>query len=292
MADRRLIEFAPAKINLTLTVAGKRADGFHDLASLVTFASIGDVLSLRPGSALSLAVSGPFAEAAGDSDANLVLKAARALKRRRPELALGQFILEKRLPVAAGLGGGSADAAASLRLIARANGLSPADADLVRAAEETGSDVPVCLAGGSRMMRGRGEILGPLLRLPSCSAVLVNPGVRLETARVFKALRRQSDAVPGFEPPADIAADRDWLAAIAACRNDLEAPAIGLEPAVEAAKQALGAEPGCLLARMTGSGATVFGLFAEAGGASAAASSIARARPRWWVQAATLGAGA
>jgi 4-diphosphocytidyl-2-C-methyl-D-erythritol kinase len=290
LADRRLIELAPAKINLTLSVGGKRPDGFHELASLVTFAAIGDELSLRPGGSLALAVSGPFASAAGNDDANLVLKAAHALRRRRPELKLGQFRLEKRLPVAAGLGGGSSDAAAALRLIARANGLSPADADLARAAEETGSDVPVCLAGGSRMMRGRGEVLGPLLLLPPCAVVLVNPGARLETARVFKALAwPASNAAHPFEPPA---AHGDWLAAIAASGNDLEAPAIGLEPSVETARQELGRLPGCLLARMTGSGATVFGLFATAGDAEAAARVIALAQPSWWAQATTLGADA
>jgi 4-diphosphocytidyl-2-C-methyl-D-erythritol kinase len=178
-----------------------------------------------------------------------------------------------------------------LRLVARANGLSPADADLARAAEDTGSDVPVCLAGGSRMMGGRGEVLGPLLRLPPCSAVLVNPGARLETARVFRALATSAGhAGRAFEPPAGPAARGDWLAAIAACGNDLEAPAIGLEPAVETARQELGRQPDCLLARMTGSGATVFGLFAEAGSAEAASHGIARARPSWWVQATTLGA--
>ena len=286
-ASDELVEFARAKINLTLSVLRKREDSFHDLASLVTFASLGDELRLRLGDELSLTLSGPFAAEAGEGDANLVLKAARALQRRRPRLRLGHFHLEKRLPVAAGLGGGSADAAAALRLIARANGLSPADPDCVQAAEETGSDVPVCLAGGSRMMRGRGEILGPQLDLPACPAVLVNPGIRLETAPVFKALgwRAESVGAKVFVPP-----DSGWLDAIAACGNDLEAPAIALEPSIETARAELAAAPGCVLARMTGSGATLFGLFAEMADAAAAAESLAKRQPRWWVEAVTLGA--
>jgi 4-diphosphocytidyl-2-C-methyl-D-erythritol kinase len=282
-----LVEFARAKINLTLAVLRKREDGFHDLASLVTFASLGDELRLRPGDEVSLTLSGPFAAQAGEGDANLVLKAARALQRRRPQLRLGHFHLEKRLPVAAGLGGGSADAAAALRLIARANGLSPADPDCVRAAEETGSDVPVCLAGGSRMIRGRGEILGPRLDLPALAAVLVNPGVRLETPPVFKALgwKAESAGVKVFAAP-----DGGWLDAIAACGNDLEAPAIALEPTIETARNELATAPGCGLARMTGSGATLFGLFAEMADAAAAAESLAKRRPQWWVEVVTLGA--
>jgi 4-diphosphocytidyl-2-C-methyl-D-erythritol kinase len=287
---RLLVEFAPAKINLTLAVKGKRADGFHELSSLVAFASIGDRLSLEPGSGLSLEVTGEFAKEAGRSDANLVLRAAEALARRLDGLKFGAFLLEKRLPVAAGLGGGSADAAATLRLLARLNGLAPDCRALVEAAEETGSDVPVCLALGCRVMRGRGEILGSHLALPLLHVVLVNPGMGLETARVFKALGAWPQRLPcrEFVPPAFSATRGEWLAAIAASGNDLEAPAIGLAPAVEAAKLRLGAEPGCVLARMTGSGATLVGVFDEAKAASGAARSIAAQHPAWWVRQAAL----
>ena len=190
VVEGELVEFAPAKINLTLAVMRRRPDGFHDLASLVAFASVGDQLSLTPGRELSLEVTGPFAEAAGALDTNLVLKAARALARRFPNLRQGHFTLAKHLPAAAGLGGGSADAAAALRLLARLNGLPLKGAPLQDAVRETGSDVAVCLAGVCRMMRGRGEILGPKLAMPELFGVLVNPGVRLETARVFAALAK------------------------------------------------------------------------------------------------------
>jgi 4-diphosphocytidyl-2-C-methyl-D-erythritol kinase len=292
-----LVEFAPAKINLTLAVKGRRADGFHELESLVAFASIGDELSLVPGPDLSLTVTGEFAEEAGRTEANLVLRAAKALAGRLGEVRLGAFLLEKRLPVAAGLGGGSADAAAALRLIARLNGIAPDCDAIVAAARGTGSDVPVCLAQGCRVMRGRGEILGPRLDMPHLDAVLVNPRERLETGRVFAAL-----AALRLSPPAGasrggaaaLVAPREatlgaWLSAIAAVGNDLEAAAIGLMPAIETARLALKAAPGCGLARLTGSGATVFGLFEEAQAAERAAQALALAHPSWWVRQVTLG---
>jgi 4-diphosphocytidyl-2-C-methyl-D-erythritol kinase len=290
--DLPLVEFAPAKINLTLTVNGRRADGFHELASLVAFASIGDEVRLTPGDGLSLEVSGEFAEEAGRTDANLVIKAARALARRQHGLRLGAFSLEKRLPVAAGLGGGSADAAAALRLIARLNELSPTSDVVIEAARETGSDVPICLALGCRMMRGRGEILGPRLGLPLFHAVLVNSRVYLETKGVFAALggadRRSS--VDEFVPPSPPAPPGAWLTAIIASGNDLEIPAIGLAPSIEEAKRRLCGEPGCVLARMTGSGATVVGLFEDESAARRAGSSLAARHPSWWVRQVELSA--
>ncbi|MFI5011054.1 MAG: 4-(cytidine 5'-diphospho)-2-C-methyl-D-erythritol kinase [Hyphomicrobiales bacterium] len=288
--ETKLAELAPAKINLTLSVKGRRADGFHDIASLVVFASVADELSLMPGGELSLAVTGPFARAAGHLEANLVLKAAGALARRLPWLKQGAFSLDKRLPVAAGLGGGSADAAAALRLLARANGLPFESGAVLQVAEETGSDVPVCLLGGCRMMRGRGEILGPRLEMPRIPAVLVNPAIRLETARVFQTLGRRSGDLPcrEFEQPAQAATCAEWLAAIALGGNDLEAPAIRLAPAVQTARRQLSARPGCNLARMTGSGATMVGLFEGAEAALSAAGAIAEEHPDWWVSAVTL----
>ncbi|MBV8183639.1 MAG: 4-(cytidine 5'-diphospho)-2-C-methyl-D-erythritol kinase [Hyphomicrobiales bacterium] len=281
-----LVEFAPAKINLTLAVERRRPDGFHNLASLVAFASIGDELSLAPDEELSLQVTGPFAEAAGAPDANLVLKATRALARRVPNLRQGRFALVKHLPVAAGLGGGSADAAAALRLLAKLNGLALKSAPITKAAQETGSDVPICLFGECRMMSGRGEILGPKLRTPLLSAVLVNPGVQLETARVFAAFAQKSNtnASPQFVPPAPLSPPAKWLTAITRCGNDLESAAIGLAPAVRDASLRLRSQPGCVLARMTGSGTTVFGLFEDELHAAIAAETITTFEPQWWVR--------
>jgi len=158
MASTARAEKAPAKVNLTLRVLGRRADGYHELESLVAFAGVGDALTFVPGDALTLIVSGPTAPAAGDNADNLVLKAARALAERIAGLTLGRFALSKRLPVAAGLGGGSADAAAALRLLAQANEIAPDDPRLMQAAQATGADVPVCLDPRPRLMRGVGEV--------------------------------------------------------------------------------------------------------------------------------------
>jgi 4-diphosphocytidyl-2-C-methyl-D-erythritol kinase len=285
-----LVEFAPAKINLTLAVERRRADGFHDLASLVCFAAVGDELSLTPGVELSLEVTGSFAKGAGAPDANLVLKAAKALARRFPNLRHGHFALVKHLPTAAGLGGGSADAAAALRLLARLNGLPLESGPIVETARETGSDVPVCLDGVCRMMRGRGEILGPKLAMPALFGVLVNPGARLETARVFATLAKTAGVGNSevFEPSAQLTTLGEWLAAITRCGNDLEAAAIGLAPVVRDAGLRLRDQAGCVLSRMTGSGTTVFGLFEDEAHAALAAQILTEAEPRWWVRGVTL----
>jgi 4-diphosphocytidyl-2-C-methyl-D-erythritol kinase len=275
---------APAKVNLTLHVLGRRPDGYHELESLVAFAGTGDDLSLRPG-ALSLSVSGPTANAAGGGADNLVLKAARALARRVPGLTTGAFHLTKRLPVAAGLGGGSADAAAALRLLARLNGLAFDDPAILSAASDTGADVPVCLQSRARMMAGAGEVLGPALRLPPLFTVLANPGVPVATAAVFQALALKASPHPAIGP----ALDRPRLvAAIAAGRNDLETAAIALAPAIGEALASMRAATGCRLARMSGSGATVFGLFDDGAASLAAAKEIRRARPGWWIKATRL----
>ena len=182
------VEPAPAKINLTLRVLGRRPDGYHEIESLVAFASVGDALAFLPGPTLALVVRGPTASAAGEIGDNLVLKAARALADRVVGLRLGRFVLAKRLPVAAGIGGGSADAAAALRLIARANRIALEDARVMAAARATGADVPVCLDPQPRLMRGIGEMLSPPLRLARLPAVLLNPGVSVPTKEVFAAL--------------------------------------------------------------------------------------------------------
>ena len=291
-APERFADDAPAKVNLTLRVVGRRPDGYHDLESLVAFAAVGDELSLTPDGELALTVSGPRAAQAGEAADNLVVKAALALAARVPELRLGTFHLDKRLPVAAGLGGGSADAAAALRLLARANGIAVYDVRLFEAARATGADVPVCLDPRPRLMRGIGDVLSAPLALPPLPAVLVNPGVAVATKSVFVRW------APAAEPMAlDLskfgpALSRDeCLRLLTLHGNDLEPAAIALEPTIAEVLAALRALPGCRLARMSGSGATCFGLFAAAAAAIEAAQTLAAQHPHWWVRATALGGG-
>ena len=285
-----LVENAPAKVNLTLRVLGRRDDGYHEIESLVAFADWGDRLTLMPDSELALAVSGPRTGQAGAGADNLVLRAARALAARIPGIKLGGFNLEKKLPVAAGLGGGSAYAAAALRLIARANDLPPGDPHLYEAARATGADVPVCLDPRPRLMRGIGEKLSEPLILPPLPAVLVNPGTALATKQVFAAW------TPAAEPsgPFDLAAANgsgaeEFLHTLGAQANDLEAAAIKLAPVIAEVLAGLRALSGCRLARMSGSGATCFGLFSSAAEARAAAKIVQSQNPNWWVRACALG---
>ena len=286
-----LAGFAPAKVNLTLHVLGRRSDGYHELESLVVFADTGDQLTFVAGAELELDVRGPTADVSGPAGDNLVLKAARLLAERVDGLRLGRFMLDKRLPVAAGLGGGSSDAAAALRLLVLENALAPGDPRVVDAARATGADVPVCLDPRPRMMRGVGEILSVPVALPKLPAVLVNPGVAVPTAGVFKALAAPSLA-PAAKPEDPIATDADMnevIAAVAARRNDLEAPAISLQPVIAEVLTVLRAFSACRLARMSGSGATCFGLFNSAQDADAAARSLQALQPGWWVQATVFG---
>ncbi|SFG54128.1 4-(cytidine 5'-diphospho)-2-C-methyl-D-erythritol kinase [Methylobacterium gossipiicola] len=287
-----LVTRAPAKINLTLHVLGRRAgDGYHELESLVAFSGAGDALSLVPGGDLTLTVSGPTAGPAGPLDDNLVIRAARHLAARRPGLTLGAFHLVKRLPVAAGIGGGSSDAAAALRLLGRSNGLDAADPVLLESARATGADVPVCLDPRARMMRGAGESIGAALGMAPLPAVLINPGVPVETAPVFRALGLAVGERHRPEPHPEIASGADAeavLAAIGPARNDLEKPALGLAPVIGAALEALSREPGCRLARMSGSGATVFGVFSDRSMAARASRRILLAHPAWWVKPVVL----
>jgi 4-diphosphocytidyl-2-C-methyl-D-erythritol kinase len=306
-------ERAPAKVNLTLRVIGRRADGYHDIESLVAFAAVGDALTFTRGRSLSLVVRGPTAAASGEVADNLVLKAARELSNRIEGLKLGRFVLSKRLPVAAGLGGGSADAAAAMRLLARANRIALEDPRVVAAARATGADVPVCLDPQPRLMRGIGEILSDPLNMPGLPAVLVNPRVAVPTKDVFAALRFDpakrvggrgggatcSELVESLTPDASPAGSKRparggeertaLLRALSDDRNDLESPAIALQPVIADVLDDLRALPGCRLARMSGSGATCFGLF-DSGRAAAAAAQMLRAKhPDWWVRATTLG---
>jgi 4-diphosphocytidyl-2-C-methyl-D-erythritol kinase len=282
---------APAKINLTLHVLGRRADGYHALESLVAFAGTGDTLSLEPDPALSLAVTGPTAEAAGADADNLVLKAARLLADRVDGLRLGRFHLVKRLPVVAGIGGGSSDAAAALRLIARLNHLPPEHPALREAARLAGADVPVCLDPRGRMMRGAGEDLGPPLSLPRLYAVLVNPRVPVETPKVFKALGlRPGEAYcEGTHPIVGAAVESTMLLELLrGARNDLEASAVAVAPVIGEVLDRLRSTDGCRLARMSGSGATVFGLYDGCAAAAEAAKAVRRTRPHWWIRATSL----
>ncbi len=286
-----LITRAPAKINLTLHILGRRADGYHELESLVAFSCAGDTVSFTPGPALTLEVDGPTAPAAGADDDNLVLRAARNLAERVNGLTVGAFRLEKRLPVAAGVGGGSSDAAAALRLIAFASGLAPEDPRIHDAARASGADVPVCLAARARMMRGAGESLGPTLRLPLLPAVLINPGVPVETRPVFARLGlRTGEAVynPAHPEIESGLLPVELLAALARGRNDLEDAACLQAPVIVDVLAVLRAARGCKLARMSGSGATCFGLFSTPRAAARAARAIRMQHPEWWVKSAAL----
>jgi 4-diphosphocytidyl-2-C-methyl-D-erythritol kinase len=302
-ADPRLvalarIEGAPAKINLTLRVIARRADGYHEIESLVAFAGVADQLTLTLGRSLALVVRGPMAAACGDVADNLVLEAAHALSERVPGLKVGRFQLSKRLPVAAGLGGGSSDAAAALRLLARANRLALDDPRLFEAAGATGADVPVCLEPQARIMRGIGDVLSDRIELPPLAAMLVNPGVAVATRDVFNALDRcsfstqVSDVAPPHDLQTCIVRGGSLAALLAALRdrnNDLEKPAIRLQPVIADVLRATAASPGCRLARMSGSGATCFGLFETIRETILAARRVRAQHPIWWVRATTLG---
>ena len=273
---------APAKLNLYLHVTGRRADGYHELDSLVSFAALADTLEIAPADALALSVSGPFADALDAGD-NLATRAAAALAERLGRPADVRIALHKRLPVAAGLGGGSADAAAVLRGLAQLWRLGPEHTDDFREiALSLGADVPVCLDSRAAYMAGIGEALGAPPPLPPCGVLLVNPGVPVPTGPVFAARGGPFSAADRFcETPADATALATLLRTR---RNDLEPPARAQVPDIDRVLARLVAATGCLLARMTGSGGTCFGLFADEAAAVDAAGAIARERPGWWVQ--------
>jgi 4-diphosphocytidyl-2-C-methyl-D-erythritol kinase len=282
-----LVEQAPAKINLTLRVLGRRADGYHALESLVAFAELSDTLTLQPGDAPALDVSGPFAATAGAAADNLVLKACSALGEQIAGLKTGRFSLVKNIPVAAGLGGGSADAAAALRLLASFNGIAAGDARLLQAARAVGADVPVCLDPQARIMRGVGDELSAPIKMPQLAALLVNPGVALATRDVFaKFSATQAAQKPLTDVPVTSEAIFDFLKSY---ENDLVPAAIACAPVVAEALERLRALPGVRMARMSGSGATCFALFASAAEASAAARRLSAARKDWWIYPTMLG---
>jgi 4-diphosphocytidyl-2-C-methyl-D-erythritol kinase len=290
-----LSDEARAKVNLSLRVNGRRADGYHDLESVVVFADCADRLTLTPGPELGLTISGPLAQACGETSDNLVLKAARLLSERVPGMKAGQFALEKVLPVAAGIGGGSADAAAALRLLAQLNGLALDDIRIVEVARLTGADVPVCIRSKSCIMTGVGDALQPL-SLPKIPCVMINPGVAVATRDVFNALGlRNGQLLVGITDvllrdrwPDDKASLEEWVEALAANSNDLEAPALRVQPVIGEVIAALNATNGAWLARMSGSGATCFAIYENTVEAGRAAEQIRREHPGWWVHAGTL----
>jgi 4-diphosphocytidyl-2-C-methyl-D-erythritol kinase len=262
-------------------VTGRRADGYHLLDSLVVFLDLADELTLVPAAALDVRTRGPMAEDLPAGEANIVLRAARALARATGAIQGAAITLDKRLPVAAGIGGGSADAAAALRGLCRLWGVRPAPEALAELALGLGADVPACLDGRPLRMRGVGERLDPLAGLPPLDLVLVNPRRPLATADVFRALRLPPGRVEEPSAALDLAPlDRLWPS-----RNDLEAPAQALLPEIGRVLAGLRETPGCRLARMSGSGPTCFGLFADLRAAQAAALELARRHPGWWVAA-------
>ena len=282
---------ARAKVNLTLKVLGRRSDGYHELESLVTFAAIADCLTFVPGEPAQLRVSGPFAVAI--EAPNILMRALDVLRQQAIDLGGAAIALEKNLPVAAGLGGGSSDAAALLRM-ARALYPERADEPLWRElAGRLGADVPVCLADRPALIRGIGEKVYPLPRGPiACDplpTVLANPQVALATERVFAALKAPSlGRAPPDAPPQPIASREALFEHMLGVGNDLERPAAALAPVIETVKTALLARPGCRVAAMSGSGPTCFGIFASEAQAVAAAADLRRHWPRWWVVATQL----
>lgn len=285
-------EYAPAKINLTLEVLGKRADGYHELSSLVAFAGEGDVLTLDTSLPVGVTTSGPFATSI--AGANLIDTTLNLIARAAPGLQLGAVHLEKNLPVAAGIGGGSADAAAVIRAAQRANPHAGSDIDWTALAVRIGADVPVCLASRLSWMCGLGERVVPLqftapLSLP---AVIVNPLVPVpadKTAQVFRALRAGALPANGVSAELPEIADAGALvAAVRAGRNSLEVPCREIVPAVAEVLRALAALPGATVTRMSGGGPTCFALFGDGASASAAAAQLKEQHPQWWVRATAL----
>lgn len=276
-----VVEAASAKVNLFLHVGDRRADGFHPLQSLAVFTGAGDEVRAESAPQLSLTIGGPFAAGLSGEGDNLVLRAARKLAAAAGTEAGARIFLSKNLPVASGIGGGSADAAAALRALKELWQLESDDAVLLEMAAALGSDVPVCVRTAAAYMEGRGEIL-TTLTVPRMAILLVNPGVAVPTKDVFGALQTRSGA--GMALPQGGFADADALLRfLRETRNDLEAPARRVQPVIGEVLAALSVQPDMLLARMSGSGATCFALFAEDGPCARAADRLKAERPGWWV---------
>lgn len=280
--------FARAKINLFLHVGDKRADGYHALESLVVFADAGDTLLFEEGDdVLSLALDGPFAQGLQAEPDNLILRAARGLAKKAGVAPQAHIDLVKNLPVASGIGGGSADAAAALRGLVKLWDIDIGETELHAIAETLGSDVPVCLASRAAWMEGRGERVTPANDVPELPALLVNPGVAVPTGPVFAALKERRGT--GGERPGGWKSAGDLVGWLGRMSNDLEAPARILAPEVGTVLDSLRACHNLGLARMSGSGATCFGLFTDQRAVDAAEAKIRAHHPDWWVVATTLG---
>jgi 4-diphosphocytidyl-2-C-methyl-D-erythritol kinase len=278
--------FAPAKINLFLHVGERRSDGYHELESLVVFADVGDELLIEPAKSFSLALDGPFGGKLANEQDNLIAKAARALGAKAGRSPDVRITLTKNLPVASGIGGGSADAAATLRGLVQFWDIKMPQPELHVIAETLGSDVPACLLSETLWMTGRGEGIEPVPGLPPAPLVLVNPGVAVSTARIFANLKNCVGIGQAAKPKADLSvlALADYFKSN---RNDLEKPAREIAPAIDEVLQAI-SHSGALRTRMSGSGATCFGLFADDKSAEAAAAKIAEDHPDWWVKKARI----
>ena len=280
---------APAKVNLFLHVGPPAADGYHPLASLVAFADVGDRLTVEPADRLSLTVAGPFAGALEGEDDNLVLRAARALGAAagigEPGLAI---TLDKQLPVAAGLGGGSSDAGAALKLARDALSLPLDDDRLAQIAGLIGADGPMCLHARAAWAGGRGDRLEFEARLPALPCLLVNPGVPSSTGAVYRALDSGPPGTAAMPPPPLAWSVQGVIGWLASQRNDLEAPAVALQPAIGQALTAVEALPAARLTRMSGSGATVFALFDTIEAAAAAGQTLSALHPGWWIRPTVL----
>jgi 4-diphosphocytidyl-2-C-methyl-D-erythritol kinase len=280
-----LSDRAPAKINLTLRVLGRREDGYHLLDSLVGFSDCGDDLALEPGVPLALTIDGPMSEGLV-SDDNLILRAAELFFVAFPAAILGRFHLTKNLPVASGIGGGSSDAASALRLLARANGMDAADPRILTVARALGADVPVCMEMKPRRMQGIGHELGPALDFAERPALLVNPGIGVETRAVFVKLGLVPGThyVPVETPFSALSPEPEGELSKLFGENHLERPALEIAPEIAHVLEALKAQSGCRLARMSGSGATCFALFESRAAALRAAGNQRMTAENWWVQ--------
>lgn len=284
-----ITQTAKAKLNLSLRVLGRRMDGYHELVSLVAFAEIGDTVVLDPSAPFDFVTNGPFASRIDGE--NLILKAVRAIRDAVPQASIGRIVLTKNLPVAAGLGGGSADVAAFLRAILEAQPDLGRRFDVPALARMLGADVSVCLKQRPAIMWGVGEQIADVSGMPRFWLVLANPGVPLSTAAVFKALAApplsQAPAPPALPGPFSELAD--LVGFMRAAGNDLQAASVRLCPVIADVLAGLGTQPGCLLAAQSGSGPTCFGCFATGDAARAAASSLSSAQPGWWIATARCG---
>jgi len=286
MSGNTVVTEAPAKINLYLHVTAKRADGYHLLDSLIAFADVGDTIEASDADELMLGCDGPFGAVLGTEPDNLVLKAAKLLAERADVPAHAHLRLTKRLPIASGIGGGSADAAATLHALCDLWGLALPDRALNKIASALGADVPICLHGQAAYIGGIGEIIDPAPRLPEAGILLANPGQGLSTPSVFKSFKGPMTAAQRFDTiPQDA---RELARMLAARRNDLTDAAIVLVPEIATMLAALEKLSGAHLARMSGSGATCFALFDDKAAAEQAAIQLAAEHPSWWVRGAAL----